>query len=372
MGARGPQPKLTDRDMELLIDLYRTRCMTSRQIRESVFKSTPRYARDRLNILKERGFITATPYKPSQYDSTNSFEFQIFDSVYELTERGIRAVERHFGEEILAGEGTRIKVATAAVSRYLEVAEVYTYTKTKIEWVPHFAMRHRIGAKDMTIGCLSSVIHDNEMTLLYGVHDNPSLKTLSIIPQQIKRALFYNLNRHVLLCPNQNTVEVATEYFQGKTLEGTLHIITYKQARDDLPGLKNTFNEVLISKIQALYGHSPIYKASGKHPLAFQSMIEHRKGKLAYLVDLSTGNQNLLQELRKYNESQYHDHGKWNQSKRGVWVMVRNLEQLAHVTPYLDDHPHVRITIRESKEPQWFGMDSGKWIEIPFQQGGTA
>ncbi|GIM48523.1 hypothetical protein DNHGIG_40720 [Collibacillus ludicampi] len=366
MGKRGPKPTLTERDQRVLLDLYYTRCMTGEQLQISAFGSISRYAKTRIKTLKDRGLIHSKSYTPTLHDQTKSFPFKAGSLIYELTDAGVREAERLIGETIISQDhrpSERIKVPVTSVSRYLQTAEVFMKNKEKVRWIPYFSLRQRIGVNDFTIPCLAGVEKDQKIALVFGVVANPSLKAFSFIANNMK-GLPSIVIKLLLMCPSNQTVDMAIDYYLGKYLEGDLHVMTYEQAQEDLPFLFGEgYIDVLRQRLETFHGHPLlILPATGRFPSDFKNMVEHRPGRFAYLVDLSTGNLNALYTLIRHDEQAERRDAQFNGSMRGIWVLLRDHDQFQSIKPYLSDHRHVRVTFR--KAYGWIGCENGTWTHL--------
>jgi len=184
---RNRKREWTERDMEILLELYRMRAVKLEQILEKWFKKSKGYGKIRLGVMKKEWLVTSKRIR------TNGRN----EALYRITERGVRLlVERGALEESEAVRARDLEFSPMQRDVMLEAGEL----RFALPAIPYldsrtFKRKHEMNRSELVLGGFE--LPDGDCAL-YIVRENPKEQTVQRLVREIG-APKSNISRYLVL-----------------------------------------------------------------------------------------------------------------------------------------------------------------------------
>lgn len=278
---------LTDRDIELMKDLFRLRVLTTDQIYRLYFHNTSKgYCYQRLHKLRKKGLITS---KSIFYDGERKV------AVYSLTDMGIRELVKQ-GELDTYVQAKDIRPKASQRAYIIQINDLYCILAQK-GWklIDSREIKEKFGIhRGNTVqGALIDL--DENMTGIFIIMNDPKEETIIKVAKDIPQSKIPNV---MVLCKDLNGFERFFQYISNNFIvANSIKVMPYKLAER----LLYTFpsEQAFINHFTRWGKIEPIHSKLG-----FEYTIE-MNGRKHYFVEMLRFDIMLLDSLKRYTPDRY-------------------------------------------------------------------
>ena len=311
---------LTERDTNLLFDLYKYRTLSIEQISNVHFNGKVGYTYRRLYLLKKEGFVHSYPLVRLKNDRRAG--------CYYITEKGIDILE----ELEMIDQARRArdnKVSGPALPHIIEINELFAQlSPSGWEFRPSREVKAAYGMNRSSLVNGSLVDKSNKEYMVYLLQESSREDTIEQITREIQTHDF----EHVLiLCKGKESYFDMKQALQRVLIAGTVNILLFPFA---LKVLKALNGEKAYQQLFMKYG--PIYPVHTKHD--FTRSIIHHQGEDKYLVNYLLGDQVSMYFLKKYTYDRY------QMDRRRVMLFAWK-GQMLELQEEFNAYPHIELVM---------------------------
>lgn len=316
----------TERDLNILKDLYDYRTLTTRQVLANYFDK-PAYCYQRMHLLRKDGLINSRPL-------VGVFG-QKQTSCYFITDKGIRLLLREGMIEEPVRKAKNIAVKGPHLRYVTEVNEIYLQLRDH-GWLMmsgrEVKRKYRLNRSSLIQGMI--IDKDKECYGVYLVSDNPVEQTVSKIVTEIGNS---RIPSHIVFCKGKNGYEMIRERADRMNVfvGGSLNILPFSNGVRILKSLRSA------SCIVNLYGRYGEVSRVNEGRMPYKHVIQH-KGEEKYVTQLLTGDLMTHFSLSKYNHDMY------KRERKGILVLAW-AAQRKEIEKLFQSYPHIEF--------EWLEMD---------------
>lgn len=190
---RNRKREWTERDIEILLELYRMRAVKLELILEKWFGESRGYGKIRLSVMKKEWLVTS---KRTRTNGRN-------EAIYRITERGVRLlVERGALKEGEAVRARDLEFSRMQKDVMMEAGEL-RFTLPEIPYLDSrtFKRKHEMNRSELVLGGFE--LPDGDCAL-YIMRDNPKEQTVQRLVREIG-APRSNISRYLVFCKGDKT-----------------------------------------------------------------------------------------------------------------------------------------------------------------------
>lgn len=280
---RNRKREWTERDMEILLELYRMRAIKLEQILEKWFEESKGYGKIRLGVMKKEWLVTS---KRTRTNGRN-------EALYRITERGVRLlIERGALEENEVVRARDLEFSPMQRDVMLEAGEL-RFALPDIPYLDSrtFKRRHEMNRSELVLGGFE--LPDGDCAL-YIVRDNPKEQTIQRLVREIG-APKANISRYLVLHKsNKNPFESIRWSTGGKPV----HVLPLNEQ-----GVTILRELVFGDRLAELVGEYGELCTAPENRWRFRHVLKTSAGE-RFAVEALTGDTVLLERaLREYRDT---------------------------------------------------------------------
>ncbi|AQS55676.1 replication-relaxation family protein [Novibacillus thermophilus] len=284
----------TDRDLNILKDLYEYRTLTTQQVLKWYFDKK-RYGYQRMYLLRKDGLINSRPLVVEHGRKQTSCYF--------ITDKGIRVLLREGVIERPVRQAKNIQIKGPHLRYVVETNDIYLQLRD-YGWTVlggrEVKNEFKLNRADLIQGMLIS--GDGEKFGIYIVSDNPAEHTASKIVTEIGNS---RLPSHIVFCRGKSGYEMVRDRARKMNVfvGGSLNVLPFANGVKILRSLRT---KASLVRLYTMFGE--VRQVEGGR-LPYQYVIRH-KGEDKYVAQLLTGDLMTHFSLTKYNRDIYIRDGK--------------------------------------------------------------
>lgn len=310
--------RFTERDFEILLDLYHHRILTTQQIKKYYFKSNA-YAYRRMYLLKKDGLIEGSSWVRWGGKSM---------STYQITDRGIYLLQREGKIENNIRRARDNMLNETQLNYVIDVNEVYLQLKP-YGW-SMLDSREVKRKYEMNRANLVQGILKDSMGKGYGIYvveNEPHEITVKRILTEIRDS---DITDYIVFCKGKSSYNTIKQQVSemGVVVGGSLCVLPYNNGIRILKALRS---DAHIENLYRQYGEVKLIPNFG----SIRHMIIHN-GEPKLITQLLTGDLMIRDELYYYNRDRY------AASKKKIVVLAWR-DQQAEFLERFSHYPHIEF-----------------------------
>jgi hypothetical protein len=308
---------LTQRDVDILYDLYRYRTLSVDQLKNVHFREKPSYIYRKLSLLKQEGFVDS--YRLIALKNNKR------GGCYYVTEKAIDLLEEYelIDQKRRARDN---KVQGPALPHIIEVNELYVQlTHYGWQFNPSREVKAKFGMNRSAVIKGSLVNRDGKEFVIYLLEENSREDMIEQIAREIQA---HDLKHVFLFCKGKESYFGIKRRIE-RIIAGTINALPYPFV---LRVLKSLNGEQSFQQLFSRYGETQPIQT--KHP--FTGFIIYHKGEQKYIVNYLLGDQVSKYFLKKYAYDRYEMDG------RNVLLFAWQ-GQLPELQEEFKAYPHIEI-----------------------------
>jgi hypothetical protein len=323
-----PRPTInnyTERDINILYDLYQYRTLTVKQINKIYFANREKldYVYTRLHQFKKENLIETKPLIGEGGRKVASCYFLTDRGITFLEERGMM-VPTSLRARDLWVDGKHLPYIVDTNELYAELTPKWKFLDSR-----EVKRKYRMNRANLIQGSIQNE-EGNEFGL-YLLQSDPEKETVQKIIKEIANE---RLKRILILCKGHKgyiTMKDMLKDVERSLVLDQLCILPYGKSAEILKKYPNDWDYF------SLFNHfGSVYPVQSKY--SFSRYIIHRNGEEKFVANFLLGDQMMLYFLKRYNHERYQAEKK--KVLLFVWNgQVREIEEEFHAYPHIEIFP---------------------------------